>query len=265
MRSVSVGKAAPPRQPKRRKKVTKHLIRGVSFYSSTGRKLPDRQIEAINEQARKVPRKLWNQMVDSGMKIIIQDFSDPGIHPLMHEYLDAIGIPTESHSDIAEKNVAFMVKYGSQQIPVAIVGWGKKRVNLSNEPFGKVLLHETGHLVDDKLEAMKVIGVATAVLTKQGWNQAAIKQIGQINTQPMETSLPNRKTVSLTPEFQQASSGYSPSWGKHGVSQQTKSIGEDFWQYERFAESFADYFYNPRTRKKVPRKLSMFFQSLENY
>jgi hypothetical protein len=248
--------------------VTKHVYRGVSFYSTTGRALPVRWQKSIIQAATKIPSQVWDRLAMSNVKILVQENKDKGIPPTFMEYLDGIGVPRKWANDVWSKDIAYT---DAGRNPVAVVGIGalpnlpngEKRPVTSGESTGHILLHETAHAMDFSFEIMKVIGAAYHGLDRKTprATKRATEVIKDVNAEPFSTIGQNnayhsKKTlVSSTNDWENVvPENYTAGYGDPTVRYDKT---EEYPQSEVFAEALARYW----NKEKIPKKAQSFFDS----
>jgi hypothetical protein len=245
--------------------VTKHVYRGVSFYSTTGKELPKRWQEGIVKAASKVPEKVWDRLAMANAKVFVQENKDPGIAPMFMEYLDGIGVPRKWANDVYSKDIAYTDLSGA---PVAVVGigalapWpnGTPRTFARGEGTNHVLLHETAHTLDFSFQIMKVIGAAYHGLDRKtpGSAKRAEQVARDINNEPFSTVDPSKTSVSHTKAWNKTvPENYTAGYGDPSKLYDTET---SYPKSEVYAESLANY-WDEKRRKKLPPKMTKFFDN----
>jgi hypothetical protein len=256
--------------------VTKHVYRGVSFYSTTGKELPKRWQESIVKAASKVPEKVWDQLAREGTKVFVMPRDDPAMAPKFVEYLktrEAVdsparlappGTPPLTTGQIKEaflgaRDLSYLDKDGH---PIAVIGIGAEpplprgieREPVVPSPPGHILGHEVGHTTDQAFGVMLAIGRVYHDLNRKTLRSqvAAAQVISNEKKAPFGYS-PN--IVSKSPEFRETiPKNYTAGYGDE--SRLYAPGGER--PSEVFAESLANYWDGER-KKKLPKKMIQFF------
>lgn len=250
--------------PVKKKRVVKqHIYRGVSFYSANGGSLGPKQQQHIVTAAQKIPAPVWNRLAQARTKIIIMQNREGGLHPLMREYLSAIGIPRKAQSSLSgEKDIAFT---DAGRHPVAIVGIGTLPKLPNGEPrptygnqegMGHILLHETAHTLDTSFQVMKALGAAYGGLERKTFRTQArfLATHKAQHEEPMSVVAPRRTQVSNTKAWRQSlpndfTAGY-------GNPSRQYDRSDTYPRSEVFAESLARYW----DKRKLPPKVQGFFE-----
>jgi hypothetical protein len=247
--------------------VTKHVYRGVSFYSATGKTLGVEQQKGIILAAQKIPTKVWDRLAMAGTKIIVMNDRERTMAPKFIEYMQAQGIPRQDTIDSfsGEKGMAYTDKY---RHPVAVVGIGgfpNREPGYVVENAQHTLLHETAHAVSMSFEVMKAVGSAYHGLERKNINSQAraMKTVEEYREQPFATSaeqMPanrgggSRMDVSERPDFKKTiPHDYTAGYGD--ASRSYVPGGEP--ASEVFAESLAHYW----NGSVIPKKMKSFFDN----
>ena len=252
---------APPKRS-----ITKHIYKGVSFYSSDGRTLGPQQQQNIIKAAQKIPDKVWNRLAMADTKVFVMKSKDDVMAPIVLEYFHALGVPTKDviYSFKGEKDMAYT---DAGRHPVAVVGIGPpppfpngqpRPNNPANEgQAGNVLLHETAHTLDFSFQVMKAIGAAYGKMEHKTFRTAlrASQVAEKYINQPVSVTEPGRMDVSARKDFRSTiPKDYTAGYGESTV-QYDKTV--KYRRAEVFAEALARYW----NKENIPPKMQGFFDN----
>ena len=243
--------------------VTKHVYRGISFYSSDGRSLGSQQQKNIILAAQKIPAKVWDRLVEAGTKVIVMKNKDNVIAPVFTEYLKAVGIPHEDlirelRNTKGEKNISYT---DAGRHPVAVVGWGSLPPNPNGTPrfddqevAGHILRHEIAHTVDFSFQVMKAMGAAYGNLERKNLRTAvrAHEVQQKVQNEPIDVTEPGRMDVSNLKAFRSTvPKNYTAGYGESTVRYDSTV---HYPRQEVFAEALARYW----NKEMIPPKMKGF-------
>jgi len=245
--------------------ITKHIYKGVSFYSSDGRTLGPQQKQSVIKAAQKIPDKVWNRLAMADAKVFVMKNNEKVMAPVALEYFKALGIPKADaiYSYIGNKDMAYT---DAGRNPVAVIGIGKlppypngmpRETPPGNEGQGHVILHETAHTLDMSFQVMKAIGAVYSGLERKTLQSAAKAHevTQQYRSQPMDVTEPGRMDVSARKDFRSTiPKDYTAGYGDP-TKQYDKTV--KYPRAEVFAESLARYW----NKEMIPPKMQGFFDN----